>query len=387
MTAMLLKEIQRKMTTYYNHDAATTVSVSMQGSGASEYHAIIRSTAADEPFDVQLATVTAAYEHLRERLGERIVPVFKRYFLSDAANQQPQLPREEECAVSIVEQSPLDGTKVALWVYLQEGVAVNNLYNGLFSVHHGVYTHFWQGSACTPDVRSEVATRALLCDYALRLEDEGCSIADNCVRTWFFVHDVDVNYAGMVKGRNEMFSTNNLTAETHFIASTGIGGSHPDPRVTVEMDTYAVKGIAAGQMHYLYAREYLNPTYEYGVAFERGACVDYGDRRHVFISGTASINNRGEVVNKGDVRAQARRMWENVGALLAEAESGWDDVCHMIVYLRDIADYAVVNRMFEERFPGVPRVIVLAPVCRPEWLIEMECMAVRPLAGNGYAPF
>lgn len=66
MTAMLLKEIQRKMTTYYNNDVATTVSVSMQGSGASEYHAIIRSTAPGEPFDVQLATVTAAYEHLRE---------------------------------------------------------------------------------------------------------------------------------------------------------------------------------------------------------------------------------------------------------------------------------------------------------------------------------
>lgn len=375
------------MTTYYTNGASTTVSAFMDGSDAAEFHAIIKSTAAGETFATQLATVMTAYNALRERLGKDVVPVFKRYFLSDAANQQPQLPREEECAVSIVEQSPLDGTKIALWVYLQEGVGVNNLYNGLYSVTHGSYTHFWQGSACTPDVRSEVATRALLCDYALRLEDEGCTIADNCVRTWFFVHDVDVNYAGVVKGRNEMFMTNNLTAETHFIASTGIGGRHADPRVTVEMDTYAVKGIEPGQMSYLYAPEYLNPTYEYGVAFERGTYVDYGDRRHVFISGTASINNRGEVVHKGDVKAQTKRMWENVGALLDEAECGWHDVCHMIVYLRDIADYAAVNAMFEERFPGVPRVIVLAPVCRPEWLIEMECMAVRRVSGNGYASF
>lgn len=384
---LLEEEIKREMTTYYNNGASTTVSAFMRGSGVAEYHAIIKSTAAGENFAAQLSTVIAAYNNLRERLGAGVVPVFKRYFLSDASNQQSLLPREEECAVSIVEQSPLDGTKLALWVYLQEGVAVNNLYNGLYSVTHGDYTHFWQGSACTPDVQSEVATRALLCDYALRLEDEGCSIADNCVRTWFFVHDVDVNYAGMVKGRNEMFMTNNLTSDTHFIASTGIGGRHADPRVTVEMDTYAVKGIVPGQMRYLYAPEYLNPTYEYGVAFERGTYVDYGDRRHVFISGTASINNRGEVVHKGDVKAQTRRMWENVGALLAEAECGWHDVCHMIVYLRDIADYAAVNAMYEERFPGVPRVIVLAPVCRPEWLIEMECMAVRPVAGNGYAAF
>lgn len=384
---LLESEIKREITTYHNTDASTTVSVFMQGSGVTEYHAIIKSTAVGETFAVQLSTVMAAYRTLRERLGADVVPVFKRYFLSDAANQQSQLPREEECAVSIVEQSPLDGTKLALWVYLQEGVAVNNLYNGLYSVTHGAYTHFWQGSACTPDVQSEVATRALLYDYALRLEDEGCSIADNCVRTWFFVHDVDVNYAGMVKGRNEMFMTNNLTSDTHFIASTGIGGRHADPRVTVEMDTYAVKGIMPGQMRYLYAPAYLNPTYEYGVAFERGTYVDYGDRRHVFISGTASINNRGEVVHKGDVKAQTLRMWENVAALLAEADCDWHDVGHMIVYLRDIADYAAVNAMFEERFPGVPRVIVLAPVCRPEWLIEMECMAVRPVAGNGYATF
>lgn len=379
--------IDREMITYSGNGATATVSAFMSGSGVAEYHAMIRSTAAGETFEVQLSGIMDACRNLRERLGAEVKPVFKRYFLSDAANQQPLLPREEECAVSIVEQSPLDGTKVALWIYLQEGVVVNNLYNGLYAVTHGEYTHFWQGSACTPDVRSEVATRALLCDYALRLEDEGCTIAGNCVRTWFFVHDVDVNYAGMVKGRNEMFSTNGLTPETHFIASTGIGGRHADPRVTVEMDTYAVKGIVPGQMRYLYAPDWLNPTYEYGVAFERGAYIDYGDRRHVFISGTASINNRGEVVHRGDVRAQTQRMWENVGALLAEADCGWRNVCHMIVYLRDIADYAVVASMFEERFPGVPRVIVLAPVCRPEWLIEMECFALRPVGNKEYAPF
>ena len=51
----------------------------------------------------------------------------------------------------------------------------------------------------------------------------------------------------------------------------------------------------------------------------------------------------------------------------------------MLVYLRDPADYAVVREMYEERFPDIPRVIVLAPVCRPGWLIEMECMAMHPL--------
>ena len=102
------------------------------------------------------------------------------------------------------------------------------------------------------------------------------------------------------------------------------------------MDTYAVDGLKSEQIHYLYAPTHLNPTYEYGVSFERGTYVDYGDRRQVFISGTASINNKGEVVYPGDIRKQTERMWENVEALLKEAGCTFDDLGQMIVYLRDV---------------------------------------------------
>ena len=171
--------------------------------------------------------------------------------------------------------------------------------------------------------------------------------------------------------------TQNLTENTHYIASTGIGGRHADPKVLVQMDSYAIGGLQPGQVKYLYAPTHLNPTYEYGVTFERGSYVEYGDRRHVFISGTASINNRGEVVHVGDVRQQTLRMWENVETLLAEAGCSYDDVAHMVVYLRDTADYAVVKQLYDERFPKKPKVFLLARVCRPGWLVEMECMAIK----------
>lgn len=90
-----------------------------------------------------------------------------------------------------------------------------------------------------------------------------------------------MNYAGVVKARNEVFVTQGLTPQTHYIASTGIGGRHADTQVLVQMDTYAVLGIRQEQIHYLYAPTHLNPTYEYGVSFERGTYVDYGDRRQV----------------------------------------------------------------------------------------------------------
>ena len=98
---------------------------------------------------------------------------------------------------------------------------------------------------------------------------------------------------------------------------------------------------------------------------------------HVIISGTASINNKGQIEHPKDIVKQTHRMWENVEALLKEAGSSYDEVGVMIVYLRDIADYELVNRLYEERFPNHPRIIVHAPVCRAGWLIEMECMAVK----------
>lgn len=350
--------------------------------GVDEHHLMIHASFPRQSYHEQLTEVQEAYQEGLRRLPGAVA-VFKRFFLSDASNQtdylMAQLVEESDCAYSIVEQAPLDGTKVALWVYLQSGVQTAVRPNGLYEVSHGSYRHLWKGYDFNRAANSEYQARLLLNDYVMKLNEEGCTLSANCIRTWFFVQNIDVNYAGVVKARNEVFFTQGLTPDTHFIASTGICGRHAEPGVCVEMDTYSIAGIRPEQVHHLYAPTHLNPTYEYGVSFERGTYVDYGDRRQVFISGTASINNRGEVVHPGDIRRQTQRMWENVEALLSEADCHWADVGHLIVYLRDPADYTLVREMFDERFPNLPKVIVHASVCRPGWLIEMECMAVKAM--------
>ena len=89
-------------------------------------------------------------------------------------------------------------------------------------------------------------------------------------------------------------------------------------------------------------------------------------------------------MHRGDVVAQCHRMWENVDTLLAEAGCTYDDAAQMIVYLRDPADYEQVRQLYEERFPDKPYIIVQASVCRPNWLIEMECMAVKKTANAAF---
>ena len=369
-------------------NASADVSCFDNGTEVKEYQAMIHVCQHNIPFAQQLEAIMTAYSELLEVLPD-VQAVFKRYFLSDAANQADEVIVNDvtDCAKSIIEQPPLDGTKIALWVYLMTNVQTGIGKSGLYEVRHGAFRHLWNGSAHNMAANSEYQTRLLFNEYNMQLLEEDCTLEANCIRTWLFVNDIDLNYGGVVRARNQFFFTQGLTMNTHFIASTGIGGRQQDPNVLSQMDNYAIAGVQKEQIHYLYAPTHLNRTSDYGVSFERGTYVDYADRRHVFISGTASINNKGEVMYPKDIVKQTHRMWENVEALLKEADCTFEEVSEMVVYLRDIADYELVSKLFEERFPEKPYVIVQAPVCRPAWLIEMECMAIRPISAPSLPAF
>jgi len=355
--------------------------------GVKEFHAMMHVDPRGQLFPDQMERIYKGEERLFA-MDEYMqsIPVMKRYFVSDATNQQPLMRKEKDCSISIIQQPPLDGSKVAVWIYLQEGTKVGNE-NGVVVAEHNGYRHLWKMGMHEHKGDSAWQTESLLINYEETLQNFNATLADNCIRTWFFVRDVDTQYAGMVKARKENFTEQGLTEKTHYISSTGIGGSPADTRALVQLGTYAMTGFEPSQQRYLYAPTHLNPTYEYGVTFERGTLMEYGDRKQVFISGTASINNKGEVMYVGNIEKQTERMWENVSALLAEAGTSFDDVMQIVVYLRDLCDYPTVKKMFDERYPDIPRVITLAPVCRPTWLIEMECIAVKANKNEKYRDF
>lgn len=383
--------MERKNNNMEFKDARAEMFIFRNGTEVNEAHIMLHATNAMQTFQEQLEAISEAFAQIRNNELRGYDAVFKRYYLSDAANQSDDLYaatiENSDCAMSVIEQPPLDGTKVALWIYLLTGMQPVSSNSGLYVVKHGNFKHLWGGSAHNLAANSEYQTRLLFNEYIMQLAKEGGTLADNCIRTWFFVSDVDLNYGGMVRARNQTFFTQGLTSETHFIASTGIGGRQADPNVLVQLDTYSVLGIHSEQIGYLHAANNLNRTSDYGVSFERGTYVDYADRRHVFISGTASIDNKGCVVHPKDIVKQTARMIENVEALLDEAGCAFSDVAQMAVYLRNMADYGVVSRIFAERFPNTPCVIVLAPVCRQGWLIEMECMAVKQQAKTSLPAF
>ena len=143
------------------------------------------------------------------------------------------------------------------------------------------------------------------------------------------------------------------------------------------IDFLTARNIKPEDKLYLKALDHLNPTHEYGVAFERGVRISLPGKYQYFISGTASINHRGEVINVGNVTKQTARLLENISALLADGGATMADVKYFIIYLRDIADANAVEAYMDNAYPAVPRIITYAKVCRPAWLVEMECIAER----------
>lgn len=353
-----------------------------------EIHAMLHVEARGEIFETQLERIQKAEAELKDMAevkGAR--PVFKRYFLSDATNQVPLIQQEDTCTISYIQQPPLDGSKIAIWLYLQKGTEVSQM-NGSTVVTHNGYQHIWtMGLLNTSCDTSYMQSWNTLLAYINTLKLFNATLEANCIRTWFFVRDVDTQYGGLVKSRRECFMEQGLTPETHYIASTGIGGTPANPKALVQLGSYAMTGFQPQQQRYLYALTHLNRTIEYGVTFERGTLMQYGDRNHIYISGTASINNKGEVVHVGNIEKQTYRMWENVEALLNEGGMSYDDVMQIVVYLRDLADYDLVKRLFDQKFPNMPLVITLAPVCRPTWLIEMECVAVQKTDNSQFRNF
>ncbi len=363
-------------TSYSDRDILTTNGrwIKDDALDCAESFAILSLTDTLMPFDRQLDVLL---DNLRKVIEEGGTPVLMRFFLRDPANQ-PEALRERlvfDCPVSVIGQAPLNGSKIAAMVWCRESAAICRIGDRMHKVTERGIDEYWYTGGLSASDGSYNQTVGLLDELSAGLEAQGLTLESDCMRTWLFVQNIDVNYKGVVEGRNAVFDRHGLTPDTHFIASTGIEGRTADCRNKVMLDAVAVKGPGIA-VKYLHGDSHLNRTSEYGVRFERGTLVEYPDRRHVYISGTASIDNKGKILYNGDIVRQTERMIENVGVLLSEAGCGFSQVGVMTVYLRDIADYSAVKKIFDTRFPDCPRVIVQAPVCRPGWLVEMECIAI-----------
>jgi enamine deaminase RidA (YjgF/YER057c/UK114 family) len=129
----------------------------------------------------------------------------------------------------------------------------------------------------------------------------------------------------------------------------------------------------------------LNEAYAYEKpsSFSRGLRIDLNGLTILLISGTASIDEQGQTVHVGDIRAQLRRTYDNITGLLAAEGATWKDVVRTTCYLRDMErDYTAFNEgrtafFHEQGLDPLPASTgIQAILCRPELLVEIEAIAM-----------
>lgn len=372
--------------------------------GAEEYYLSFTNNETGS-FDKAIAELCEKYRFVTKylALSEQTL-VFSRLHVSDIVNQKNLLVKSElfrhigHGVVSVVQQTPLTPDSLALFSYhLKKETGhfqKEFLGNGGEPWHTGMvvkgdhYSMVWSSNlAEAGPFDSKQQTEMLFKSFGAFLDRYDLNVRNNLLRTWIYVRDIDNHYGGMVEARKDFFGSHGLCRESRFVASTGIEGKGTESGAIVTMDSLSLGNIDEEQIVTMDALEHLPRTILYGVTFERGLRVRFGERSHLMISGTASIDGDGKTAHEGDIEKQTHRTIDNVEALLSGQGAALNDLAYTLCYIRNPKDYGRVKEIVSERLPGnIPIIAVEAAVCRPAWLFEMEGVGIIPDA-NPFAPF
>lgn len=111
--------------------------------------------------------------------------------------------------------------------------------------------------------------------------------------------------------------------------------------------------------------------------------VEVRGGKTVYISGQLSLDREGNLVGKGDFRAQAKQVFENLKLALEAAGATFDHVVKMNTYLTDMNTQRLVlreirNQYINNRYPPASTLVEIKKLALEEALLEIEVIAVVP---------
>ena len=100
--------------------------------------------------------------------------------------------------------------------------------------------------------------------------------------------------------------------------------------------------------------------------------------RLLYISGQVAWDGNGNLVGKGDVRAQARQAFENLRGVLQAAGGDVGNLMKITTYITKLEDFPAVAEARTATFKGelpASTLIVVKALFHPDFLIEVEGVA------------
>jgi len=214
------------------------------------------------------------------------------------------------------------------------------------------------------------------------VEQELASIGmdfSHVVRTWLYADRILEWYGDLNKARDRFFRSRGVY-ERYVPASTGIGWSGGSP-ARIVLGAFAAQAKEPGGVEVEALPSPLQcPALEYGSSFSRAAEVRTPGWRRVIVSGTASIEpGSHEVAHIGDTARQIDCAMNAVAAIYASRGMSFGDVTGALVYLKDESCRACWERWLaaHPEYPAAHARAIVADVCRPDWLFEIESDATQ----------
>lgn len=102
-----------------------------------------------------------------------------------------------------------------------------------------------------------------------------------------------------------------------------------------------------------------------------------GEGKPVYVSGMVPIDASGATVGVGDVRAQTRQVLKAIKDVVEAAGGTMDSIAYNMIFLKSMDDYAVMNEVYAEYFPGsLPaRFTISTDLVRADFLVEITSIA------------
>ena len=309
-------------------------------------------------------------------------------------------------ATSFVVQPPCGGRRLAIEALAlgqgREAVEIERISDQVVITRHQGVTSVYADHA-VPRTSASGVYEKTLCSYQhlRRLLPNAGARLDHVLRTWLYLGDIveddgpTQRYKELNRARTDVFQhvsfMENVLPEGHegpaFPASTGIGTRGRSVSISALAVLSDADNVVAVPLEnprqtsaYAYSSKYSPTTPK----FSRGLALCREDEATLFISGTASITHS-ETRHIGDVAAQTHESLENIAALISEENLARHGLAGMgttlnglgvvRVYVKHPEDYEKVRAVCSQRIGTIPATYVVADVCRPDLLVEIEGVA------------
>jgi enamine deaminase RidA (YjgF/YER057c/UK114 family) len=110
--------------------------------------------------------------------------------------------------------------------------------------------------------------------------------------------------------------------------------------------------------------------------------VDVPAGRILFVAGQIARDANGNLVGKGDMRAQSEQVFRNIQIALASRGATLADIVQLTAYVRDMSQIAAYREVRERVLGATPRpassLVGVAALASDDYLLEVEVVAALP---------